>query len=159
MAWVRFLLSGAKGSKHLILSDFATIVNLFRQARRAALVAAKMYPIVWEVFMLDLEITARDLAAQLKSGETGLVLLDVREPWEFATAQIAGSKLMPMGEIPSRVFEELDPEAHIIAVCHSGVRSLNVAVWMRNQGFEKVQSLSGGIDSWSREVDPTVPRY
>jgi len=109
--------------------------------------------------MLDLEITARDVAGRLKSGETGLILLDVREPWEFATAQIAGSKPMPMGEIPSRVFEELDPEAHIVTVCHSGVRSLNVALWMRNQGFEKVQSLSGGIDSWSREVDPTVPRY
>ena len=109
--------------------------------------------------MLDLEIGARDVAARLKSGETGLILLDVREPWEVATAQIAGSKLMPMGEIPSRVFQELDPEAPIITVCHSGVRSLNVAVWMRNQGFEKVQSLSGGIDSWSREVDPSVPRY
>ena len=109
--------------------------------------------------MLDLEITARDVADRLESGETGLILLDVREPWEFATAQIAGSKPVPMGEIPSRVFQELDPEAHIVTVCHSGVRSLNVAVWMRNQGFDKVQSLSGGIDSWSREVDPTVPRY
>jgi rhodanese-related sulfurtransferase len=121
--------------------------------------AIKMYPKPGEVFMLDLEIGARDVAARLKSGETGLILLDVREPWEFATAQIGGSKPMPMGEIPSRVFQELDPEAPIITVCHSGVRSLNVAVWMRNQGFEKVQSLSGGIDSWSREVDPSVPRY
>ena len=109
--------------------------------------------------MLDYEVTARDVAARLKSGETDLILLDVREPWEFATAQIAGSKPMPMGEIPSRAFQELDPEAHIITVCHSGVRSLNVAVWLRNQGFEKVQSLSGGIDSWSREVDASVPRY
>jgi rhodanese-related sulfurtransferase len=118
-----------------------------------------MYPKPGEVFMLDLEIAPRDVAAQLKSGATGLILLDVREPWEFQTAQIAGSKLMPMGEIPSRAFEELDPEAHIVTVCHSGVRSLNVAVWMRNQGFEKVQSLSGGIDGWSREIDPAVPRY
>jgi rhodanese-related sulfurtransferase len=109
--------------------------------------------------MLDLEITARELAGSLAAGGTGVVLLDVREPWEFATAQIPGSKSMPMGEIPSRVFQELDPEAHIVTVCHAGVRSLNVAVWMRNQGFEKVQSLSGGIDSWSLEIDPTVPRY
>ena len=109
--------------------------------------------------MLDLEITARELAGSLAPGGTSVVLLDVREPWEFATAQIAGSKSMPMGEIPSRVFQELDPEAHIVTVCHSGVRSLNAAVWMRNQGFEKVQSLSGGIDSWSLEIDPTVPRY
>jgi rhodanese-related sulfurtransferase len=109
--------------------------------------------------MLDLEIAPRDLAAGLQSGKPGPVLLDVREPWEFATAQIAGSKSIPMGEIPARVFQELDPEAHIVAICHGGVRSLNVAVWMRNQGFEKVQSLSGGIDAWSREVDPAVPRY
>jgi rhodanese-related sulfurtransferase len=109
--------------------------------------------------MLDLEITARDLAAHLESKQAGMVLLDVREPWEFMTAQISGSKSMPMGEIPSRAFQELDPEAHIVTVCHAGVRSLNVAVWLRNQGFEKAQSLSGGIDSWSREVDASVPRY
>jgi rhodanese-related sulfurtransferase len=109
--------------------------------------------------MLDFEITARDVSALLQSQPAGLLLLDVREPWEYATAQIAGSKSMPMGEIPSRAFQELDPEAHIVTVCHSGVRSINVAVWMRNQGFEKVQSLAGGIDAWSREVDPAVPRY
>jgi len=108
--------------------------------------------------MLDFEIGAREVSDRLKS-EPGLILLDVREPWEVATAQIAGAKPMPMGEIPSRAFAELDPEAHIITFCHSGVRSLNVAVWLRNQGFEKVQSLSGGIDNWSREVDPAVPRY
>jgi rhodanese-related sulfurtransferase len=109
--------------------------------------------------MLELEITPRALAAYLRSGQTGTILLDVREPWEFATAQINGSKSMPMGDIPSRAFQELDPEAHIVTVCHSGVRSMNAAVWLRNQGFEKVQSLSGGIDGWSREVDPSVPRY
>jgi rhodanese-related sulfurtransferase len=109
--------------------------------------------------MLDMEITARDVADRLKTGEPGLVLLDVREPWEYQTAQIAGSKLMPMGEVPSRVFQELDPEAHIVTVCHAGVRSMNVAVWLRNQGFERVQSMRGGIDSWSREIDPAVPRY
>jgi len=97
--------------------------------------------------MLELEIAPREVADRLKSGETGLILLDVREPWEVATAQIAGA------------FQELDPEAHIITVCHSGVRSLNVAAWMRNQGFERAQSMSGGIDSWSREIDPAVPRY
>ena len=109
--------------------------------------------------MLELEITARDLAAQIASEKPQVVLLDVREPWEVATAKIAGSMSIPMGEIPSRAFQELDPEAHIVTVCHAGVRSLNVAAWMRNQGFEKVQSLSGGIDAWSREIDPAVPRY
>ena len=109
--------------------------------------------------MLELEITARALATDLQAKEGSPVLLDVREPWEVATAQIAGSKSIPMGEIPSRAFQELDPDARIVTICHAGVRSLNVALWLRNQGFEKVQSLSGGIDSWSREVDPAVPRY
>jgi rhodanese-related sulfurtransferase len=109
--------------------------------------------------MLELEITARALATDLQAKEDSPVLLDVREPWEVATAQIAGSKSIPMGEIPSRAFQELDPDTRIVTICHAGVRSLNVALWLRNQGFEKVQSLSGGIDSWSREVDPAVPRY
>ena len=68
--------------------------------------------------MLDLEITARDLATHLKSNAASTILLDVREPWEIATAHINGSKDIPMGEIPARVFQELDPEAHIVTVCH-----------------------------------------
>lgn len=109
--------------------------------------------------MLAMEITARDLAAQLAADQASVVMVDVREPWEVATAHINGSKHIPMGEIPSRAFQELDPESHIVTVCHAGVRSLNVAAWMRNQGFEKVQSLAGGIDGWSREIDSSVPRY
>jgi rhodanese-related sulfurtransferase len=109
--------------------------------------------------MLDFEISPPDLASKLADGKPAdLVLLDVREPWEYATAKIEGSSLIPMGEIPARV-QELDPEAHIVTICHSGVRSMNVAVWLSNQGLEKVQSLRGGIDAWSREVDPQVPRY
>jgi rhodanese-related sulfurtransferase len=109
--------------------------------------------------MLDFEISTADLAARIAEGKPAdLVLLDVREPWEFATAKIEGSVLLPMGDIPGRV-QELDPEAHIVTICHSGVRSMNVAVWLRNQGIEKAQSLRGGIDAWSREIDPRVPRY
>jgi rhodanese-related sulfurtransferase len=108
--------------------------------------------------MLDYEITAQDLT-QLLSGPQKPVLLDVREPWEHETARIAGSTLIPMGDIPSRAFHEFDPDARIITICHHGVRSMNVAVWLRNQGFENTQSLRGGIDAWSAEIDPTVPRY
>jgi rhodanese-related sulfurtransferase len=109
--------------------------------------------------MLDFEITPPDLAAKLAGGKPpDLVLLDVREPWEYATARIEGSSLMPMGEIPSRL-QELDPDAHIVAICHAGVRSMNAAVWLRNQGLENVQSLRGGIEAWSLEIDPKVPRY
>jgi len=109
--------------------------------------------------MLDLEITPSDLAAKLAGGKPAdLILLDVREPWEHDAAKIDGSLLIPMGEIPARV-QELDPDSHIVTICHAGVRSMNVAVWLRNQGLENAQSLRGGIDAWSREIDPKVPRY
>ena len=113
--------------------------------------------------MLDYEISTLDLKQLLTlsdlAADPAHVLLDVREPWEYETAHIEGSILIPMGDIPSQAFQELDPETHIVTVCHHGVRSLNVAVWLRNQGFEKAQSLRGGIDAWSAEVDSTVPRY
>jgi rhodanese-related sulfurtransferase len=86
-------------------------------------------------------------------------LLDCREPWENQTARIEGALLMPMNEIPARAHQELDPDAHIVVYCHHGVRSLNVTNWLRQQGFEKVQSMRGGIDAWSREVDSRVPTY
>jgi rhodanese-related sulfurtransferase len=87
------------------------------------------------------------------------VLLDVREPWEFQTASLQDSLLMPMGDVTSRAHAELDPDAHIVVLCHHGQRSLSVAMWLRAQGFERAQSLAGGIDGWSRLIDPNVPRY
>jgi rhodanese-related sulfurtransferase len=87
------------------------------------------------------------------------VLLDVREPWEFETASLPDSLLMPMGDVTSRAHAELDPDAHIVVLCHHGQRSLSVAMWLRGQGFERAQSLAGGIDGWSRVIDPKVPRY
>jgi rhodanese-related sulfurtransferase len=107
---------------------------------------------------MDYEITPEETKNKLDHADP-FVLLDVREPWEFQTASIAGTKLIPMGEIPSRAHQELDPEDHIVVLCHHGVRSMNVTVWLRQQGFEKVQSMRGGIDAWSRVVDPKVPVY
>jgi rhodanese-related sulfurtransferase len=107
---------------------------------------------------LDFEITPEQLKQKLDAKED-LVVLDVREPWEFDTAKIVGAKLIPMNEIPARVNQELDPEEHIVVMCHHGVRSANVAAWMQQQGFERVQSLRGGIDQWSRTIDPKVPIY
>ena len=107
---------------------------------------------------MDYEITPEEVKMKLESrGE--FTLLDVREPWEFDAANIAGSKLIPMGDVPSRAHQELDPEDHIVVLCHHGVRSLNVTAWLRQQGFEKAQSLRGGIDAWSRQVDAKVPTY
>ncbi|HKD01827.1 MAG TPA: rhodanese-like domain-containing protein [Terriglobales bacterium] len=107
---------------------------------------------------MDFEISAAQVKAMFKRGEN-FVLLDVREPWEREKASIEGSKAMPMGEVASRAHQELDPEEHIIVLCHHGVRSLSVTNWLRQQGFEKVQSVRGGIDGWARTVDPKVPLY
>jgi len=107
--------------------------------------------------MLEFEITAAEAATLLKEKQARLI--DVREPWEYATTRIEGSLPMPMGDVPSRAQQELDPDERLLVVCHHGIRSMNVTVWLRNQGFEQAQSVRGGIDAWSVEVDPTVPRY
>jgi rhodanese-related sulfurtransferase len=107
---------------------------------------------------MEYEITPEATKASLDAG-AGFILLDVREPWEFQTAQIPGATSMPMGEIPARANQELDPDGHIVVVCHHGVRSLSVTHWLREQGFEKAQSMRGGIDAWSRVIDGSVPRY
>jgi rhodanese-related sulfurtransferase len=113
---------------------------------------------------LDPEITA-EMFLNLRAVTTDAgnpdapILLDVREHWEFQSASLPNSLLMPMGEVTSRAHTELDPDAHIVVLCHHGQRSLSVAMWLRNQGFDRAQSLAGGIDHWSRAIDPAIPRY
>ena len=107
---------------------------------------------------MDLDITIDQLKQHLATPQPP-VLLDVREQWEYDTAHIEGATLIPMNEIPARAFKELDEDTPILVLCHHGARSLSVAVWLRNQGFEQAQSVSGGIDAWSRSIDPTIPRY
>ena len=107
--------------------------------------------------MLDYEISPAETADLLR--ENKVKLIDVREPWEFESARIAGSVPMPMGDVPARAHQELDPDERLVVLCHHGMRSMNVTVWLRNQGFEQVQSLRGGIDAWSAEVDSAVSRY
>jgi rhodanese-related sulfurtransferase len=107
---------------------------------------------------MDYEITPEQFK-KLRDQKSSYTLVDVREPWEFQTAKIEGATLMPVGDVPSRAHQELDPEQHIVVYCHHGVRSMNVTSWLRQQGFEKAQSLAGGIDRWAREADPSVPKY
>jgi rhodanese-related sulfurtransferase len=106
---------------------------------------------------MDYEITSEDVKSKLDRGDQ-LTLLDCREPWEYKTARIEGATNIPMGDIPARI-QELDPDKHIVVICHHGVRSMNVTTWLRQQGFERVQSMAGGIDRWSRTVDSKVPTY
>lgn len=107
---------------------------------------------------MDYEITPEEVKAKLDRGEE-FALVDVRESWEFETSHIQSAKLMSMGDVPSRAHQELDPDAHIVVICHHGVRSLSVTAWLRQQGFEKAQSMRGGIDAWSRQIDGSVPMY
>lgn len=106
---------------------------------------------------MEFEITPQDFKRRSESGEV-FVLLDVREPWERELAQIGPSSHIPMADVPTRL-QELDPDDHIVVYCHHGVRSLNVTAWLRQQGYERVQSLAGGIDRWSRMIDPSIPKY
>ena len=85
------------------------------------------------------------------------LLLDVREAWEVQTASLPTATHIPMQQIPARV-AELDGEREIVAICHHGARSMQVALFLERQGL-KVHNLAGGIDAWSREVDANVPRY
>jgi rhodanese-related sulfurtransferase len=104
-------------------------------------------------------LTARDLAAWLAdASRPAPVVLDVREPWEIETARIANSVSIPMQQIPARS-EELDDDAEIVCVCHHGMRSAQVAMFLASRGYTKLYNLQGGIDAWSRDVDPSVPRY
>ena len=107
--------------------------------------------------MLDYEISPAEAAALLNDKQARFI--DVREPWEFSSAQILGSLLMPMGDVPARADQELDADERLVIVCHHGQRSLNVAAWLRKQGFGQAQSLRGGIDAWAMQIDPAVGRY
>ena len=107
--------------------------------------------------MTDLEITPRQVKDRLERGEK-LLLIDVREPHEHALCHIAGAVLIPMGSIPANL-QKLDTDDDVICFCHHGMRSLDVANWLRQQGISTAKSLAGGIDRWSLEIDPKVPRY
>jgi rhodanese-related sulfurtransferase len=95
---------------------------------------------------------------QLLDAGHPLILLDVREPEEVALVRIDGALHIPMGEIPARL-HELDAEADIVVYCHHGIRSANVAVFLKQRDFPSVANLSGGIDAWSLSIDPSLPRY
>jgi|SRR5580700_254903 rhodanese-related sulfurtransferase len=103
------------------------------------------------------EIEPTELKERLARGEQ-LTVLDVREPEEIAIAAFPGAIHVPMGDVPSRL-TELDPEAQWVVVCHHGIRSAQVAMYLVRMGFERVSNLNGGIDAWSLTADPSTPRY
>ncbi len=104
----------------------------------------------------ELEIDPQSLRGMIESKQP-FFFLDCREPHEFEAARIDGATLIPMREIPRRL-DEIPRDRPVIVYCHHGMRSMDVAVWLRNQAVE-ARSLAGGIDRWSAEIDPSVPRY
>jgi rhodanese-related sulfurtransferase len=103
-------------------------------------------------------VTPVELGDKLRSNDAKPLVIDVREPYEYAICHIDGSVNIPMGEIASRIVE-LDPSEATIVICHHDFRSMNVAVFLVSQGFDDVANLDGGIEAWAAEVDPTMPRY
>jgi rhodanese-related sulfurtransferase len=103
------------------------------------------------------QIDVRALRERMDSGEP-FILLDVREPFEFEIARIDGANLIPLGDLPRR-WRELDREKETFVYCHSGMRSAQAAEFLRSAGLARVANVAGGIDAWSQEVDPAVPRY
>jgi rhodanese-related sulfurtransferase len=102
------------------------------------------------------EVSVHEVKTRLAKGEQ-LFLLDVREPFEYDMVHL-DAKLIPMNELPHRL-SELDREREIILYCHSGVRSASAANFLRSNGFKRAKNLTGGIDMWAREIDPTMARY
>jgi rhodanese-related sulfurtransferase len=103
-------------------------------------------------------MSPRDLAARLRDGDEPLLLLDVREPWEFGVCRIEGSRSLPMRQIPAAL-GELDRDRELVVICHHGIRSQQVALYLDHQGFRNVINLQGGVAAWARDVDPAMPTY
>lgn len=108
------------------------------------------------------QVRPSDLPAWLAAQTAPAVVLDVREPVELRTASITPSGFelvaIPMNEIPARL-AELDADRPVACLCHHGARSQRVAMFLTQQGFANVANIAGGIDAWSLERDPAVPRY
>ncbi len=105
-------------------------------------------------------ISAPQLAQAIKStaSDSKLRLLDVREPWELEIASLPNATHIPMGEITAR-FEELNRDQTVVCICHHGVRSLQVGLFLERNGFDDVINLTGGIDAWTKLVDSSCPSY
>lgn len=107
---------------------------------------------------IPLEVTCAELRGKQQASDE-VHLIDCREPLEHEIVQLAGAKLIPMGEVPTRLAEIADLEGEIVVYCHHGMRSAQTAQWLRANGVPAAQSLAGGIDAWAEQIDPALPRY
>ncbi len=105
------------------------------------------------------QISAHELAKSVANGRP-ILLLDVRQPWEQRLASLPNSTLIPLNDLAQRSREiNAEPLAFLVVFCHHGIRSMSAGEYLERLGYANVHSLTGGIDAWSCEVDPTVPRY
>jgi glyoxylase-like metal-dependent hydrolase (beta-lactamase superfamily II)/rhodanese-related sulfurtransferase len=139
-----------------VMADLPVQPPRFQKVRQFNLGFLKEPPIEKTYDMNDLQITVEQLKQKIDKGEVPLIL-DVREPFEYKTANIGGM-LIPLGQIPKRL-NELDKSKEIIVHCHHGGRSNRAVEFLYDNGFTNVKNLTGGIDAWSVKIDPKVPRY
>ena len=104
------------------------------------------------------ELSTDDCKNYLEQAATPPLLLDVREPWEYNIVHLEDSRLIPMREIPQAA-EAMNPEQEIIVICHHGIRSRQVALYLESKGFSNVINLYGGLDAWARDTDRQMPSY
>ena len=104
------------------------------------------------------EISAQQLKEYLQAAVPSPLLLDVREPWEYQICHIDGAQLMPLSEIP-QTCKTLDPQQEIVVICHHGRRSLQGGSYLERMGFTRIVNLTGGVDAWAHDVEPSMPRY
>jgi len=104
------------------------------------------------------EYTPQELKEYLATSDTDVLLLDVREPWEYELCHIHGSRLIPMGQVQDAL-DDLNADQEIVVICHHGRRSEQVADFLERCGFAHVANLVGGIEAWSQDIDPSLARY
>ena len=104
------------------------------------------------------QLSVRELKERLDKKSDKLVVLDVREPWERNICALPEAVTIPMREVPARA-AELPKDANIVVVCHHGIRSQQVALYLERVGFDKLNNVVGGIDAWAREIDPKMLTY
>ena len=102
--------------------------------------------------------TAKDLCKYLQDCDSPPLLLDVREPWEYEKCYLEGSELVPMRQIPTEA-SNMDPNKETVVICHHGIRSRQVAIYLGQLGFNNVINLDGGVQAWAQDVDPTMNKY
>jgi rhodanese-related sulfurtransferase len=108
----------------------------------------------------ELEISGQEAQRLLAENSADLRLIDVRDPEEYGVCRLPNAQLISLPLLPAEAATKLpEKDAQILLYCHHGMRSLRATEYLRSVGYTRARSIAGGIDKWSREIDPTIPRY